>query len=876
MTLSGFLKSAAVFCCTFFAVFLHAQTIDDFSDGDLTSNPAWQGDTANFQVNAVFQLQLNAPEEGTSALFLPVGIPDSAVWELYFHLDFDPSSSNRLKVYLHSNSSSLGSGNGYFIQIGDDGTADAIKFYRQDGGNNTLLATSTSAAVAVSPTVRLKMTKENGDTWKLAADYAGGFNYSPEFEVTDATYSADNNGYFGLLCTYTATRKDKFYFDDLSIPSPIPDTEPPVLISATAVSASEVDVFFNESLEEVSATEPANFNINNGIGNPAAVFSDASDKTLLHLSLATPLVSLTSYTLTTSNISDLNNNISLAQSATFSYIKTATAVEYDILINEIMADPTPAVTLPQVEFIELFNRSGKVIDLSGFTFSSGGTPQVFPFFQMLPGSYVIVCDDSRVDSLSDYGEVVVLSSFPALTNEADDLTLRNAAGQIIHHVSYSSAWYKDAQKADGGWTLELINPLAPCKDEANWRASANLLGGTPGQPNSVLSAQPDETRPQLTSVYAAPETPDEVLLIFSKGLDEVTAVDPSNYQLSPFVPVGSATLSSPSGNSVLLKLAAPLQKSTMYEVYALNSITDCVGNPMMDSSFLLVALPEQSDPQDLVINEILFNPETGGVDFVEIFNRSDKIFNLGDLVIANIKTGIDTVVSKVKNDRLIFPQEYAVFTESPGDIINRYIVKNENALILNDLPAFNDDEGNVTIYRADSTGIIVIDAFDYSENFHFTLLEDINGVSLERLDPARPAQDRFNWHSAAAFAGFATPTYLNSQFFENQSVEDNFFTIPEPTFSPDADGYKDFLTIFYKLDKPGYVVKVKIFDAEGRPIKSLANNELLATEGFLRWDGDTDEKSKARIGIYVIWIELFNPDGTVRRVKKAAVVAGRL
>ena len=424
MTLSGFLKSAAVFCCTFFAVFLHAQTIDDFSDGDLTSNPAWQGDTANFQVNAVFQLQLNAPEEGTSALFLPVGIPDSAVWELYFHLDFDPSSSNRLKVYLHSNSSSLGSGNGYFIQIGDDGTADAIKFYRQDGGNNTLLATSTSAAVAVSPTVRLKMTKENGDTWKLAADYAGGFNYSPEFEVTDATYSADNNGYFGLLCTYTATRKDKFYFDDLSIPSPIPDTEPPVLISATAVSASEVDVFFNESLEEVSATEPANFNINNGIGNPAAVFSDASDKTLLHLSLATPLVSLTSYTLTTSNISDLNNNISLAQSATFSYIKTATAVEYDILINEIMADPTPAVTLPQVEFIELFNRSGKVIDLSGFTFSSGGTPQVFPFFQMLPGSYVIVCDDSKVDSLSDYGEVVVLSSFPALTNEADDLTVR--------------------------------------------------------------------------------------------------------------------------------------------------------------------------------------------------------------------------------------------------------------------------------------------------------------------------------------------------------------------------------------------------------------------------------------------------------------------
>ncbi|MCR5115413.1 MAG: hypothetical protein K6A95_07020, partial [Bacteroidales bacterium] len=47
---------------------LPAQVFDDFSDGDLTANPAWIGDTAQFCINAQRQLQLDAADGGNAYL----------------------------------------------------------------------------------------------------------------------------------------------------------------------------------------------------------------------------------------------------------------------------------------------------------------------------------------------------------------------------------------------------------------------------------------------------------------------------------------------------------------------------------------------------------------------------------------------------------------------------------------------------------------------------------------------------------------------------------------------------------------------------------------------------------------------------------------
>ena len=110
-----------------------AQFQDDFFDGNFDQNPQWFGDIANFQINANNELQLNAPSSGTSQLYVNAPTADSTVWEFYLNMDFSPSSGNRLKVYLSSDNTDFSASvNGYFIQIGESGSNDAIELGSKD------------------------------------------------------------------------------------------------------------------------------------------------------------------------------------------------------------------------------------------------------------------------------------------------------------------------------------------------------------------------------------------------------------------------------------------------------------------------------------------------------------------------------------------------------------------------------------------------------------------------------------------------------------------------------------------------------------------------------------------------------------------------
>ena len=100
--------------------------------------------------------------------------------------------------------------------------------------------------------------------------------------------------------------------------------------------------------------------------------------------------------------------------------------------------------------------------------------------------------------------------------------------------------------------------------------------------------------------------------------------------------------------------------------------------------------------------------------------------------------------------------------------------------------------------------------------------------------------------------------------------------IDEEKLSPDGDGYQDFLLIRYNMNRLGYVARVQIYDAVGRPIKMLVDAELFGQEGLLQWDGSNDKGEKASTGIYIVEIQLTHPDGTVKRYRKNCVVASKL
>lgn len=853
----------------------HAQIADDFSDGDLSQNPAWTGDPDSFRVNVAGELQLYAAVAGTARISVAGNIPDSAVWEFRFRLDFAPSNNNQLKIYLLADQADLAAANGYFLEIGETGSLDALRFYRQDAGVKTLLASGVPALVASNPDVRLRLRRTAAGEWSAEAA-AGSGAFQAQFSTSDATHAGGPNRHFGIQCIYTASNVTRFYFDDLSIAPDVPDTAPPVLLTAEANDAQTVTVRFNEMLDSLTAIDPARYSIDKGIGQPQTAVLLA-DRQSVRLGLATPL-STNTYTLEASGIKDAAGNAGAAQNAVFQFQKIEVAGEFDILINEIMADPTPGVGLPEVEWLELYNRSGKIIELSSLRIQdASGTPVVLPAHLFLPGTYVVLAAIVNAAAMQPVSTGPVLGAAigtTILNNDGDLLTLTDGAGNTIDRVSYTTDWHTDADKNEGGWSLERINPELPCLGRLNWQSCPVPPGGTPGAQNAAYQATLDQEPPRL--VYAFPETPNSVLLGFSEELDKTTAEILTEYNISPSINISSASIL-PARAFVRLSLATPLQPSVLYAVSTGSGVTDCSGNPVPPTDTIFIGLTEKPEPQDVVVNEVMFNPATGNGRYVEFYNRSDRIFNWSEFFIASFYDGAD--VNPVTHDRLFLPGQYAVFTEFPNNIRSTFSNIKPADVLENDLPSMADDAGNITLYWSKDGATVVLDSLNYSEDWHNALFSDgdRNGVALERLDPGGPTNLASNWSSASATVTGqpGTPTLPNSQRLNAAPNGPEWLTLPSSRLSPDADGFEDFLEIRYNLPRAGFFAAMTVFDSDGIPVKRLVRQELIGTEGILRWDGDLDGGGSARPGIYVLFLELFAPDGTTERLKKTVAVAAR-
>lgn len=855
-----------------FSLSAFAQFQDNFSDGNLDQNPTWLGDTSNFIVNLNNELQLNASASGTSQMYVNAPTADSTVWEFYVNMDFAPSTSNQLKVYLSSNNSDFsGVLNGYYILIGESGSDDAIELRRQDGTSSETLIRGTDGFVSAEPVlIKVRVVRDENYSWSLLVDYTGGNNYAFEGSAVDNIYTFGQ--FFGISCKYTSTRTDKFFFDDFYIFPLYQDTDAPQISQIEVVSENELTVIFNENVDAITSTDISNYTVNNGIGNPNQAVLDANDDKIVYLTFTNNFQDGSTNELTISGVEDEAGNAINVATINFQYIEVQIAGIYDIIINEIFADPTPSIGLPEVEFIEIFNRSTKNFNIENYTFSDASNDVLLPNVVLQSNEYAIICDEDDVAQFLQFGKVIGVESFPSLTNSGEILQLKNANNELIDAVEYDISWYQDNNKDEGGWTLERIYPNQPCLIGVdNWIVSENLIGGTPAAENSVVVADFDEKSPELVRVFPVSTT--EIRLFFNEKLNIERAANIGNYSINNNINIDSANLELPNLNTVLLTLTTPLQDNEIYTITIESNLNDCVNN-----SFSLLekeqqfAIPQPILQNDLIINEVLFNPNTGGNDFVEIYNLSDKVLNLNDLQIGAANGGLVDEVKPIDEERLIFPNEYLVLTENTFDIQNQYFTENIDALIETDLPSYPDDEGGVVLI---SNGEI-IDQFNYSEAFHFELLDDENGVSLERLSFTADTQDENNWHSAASTVGYATPTYLNSQAINSSTLSTDNFWLEKKTFSPDGDGFEDLLLLNYQLDAPDYVATIRIFDANGRQITTLINNQLLGNNGVIKWQGTNEDQMKAKVGIYIIHIQLFTPDGILEELKKTCVLARRL
>jgi len=127
---------------------------------------------------------------------------------------------------------------------------------------------------------------------------------------------------------------------------------------------------------------------------------------------------LQSYTLTVDGIADAEGNVAATQSQDFTFVQVEEAEAGDLIITELMPDPTPTRGLPETEYLEIYNRSGKVIELSTLGVGSGGSPEALPEVLLLPGEYVTVCDEEFTDAFAAFGLNVglMLAAYTAFDN----------------------------------------------------------------------------------------------------------------------------------------------------------------------------------------------------------------------------------------------------------------------------------------------------------------------------------------------------------------------------------------------------------------------------------------------------------------------------
>lgn len=846
-----------LFLSVHFSIF--GQLHESFTDSEFSSNPVWVGETAFFKVASNLELQSNGPN-ATAQIYLSTANERcrNTEWNFYARLDFDLTTSNWARVYLTSDrSDTKNNPKGYYVKF--EGATNSVDLYRQDSTTHTKLIAGKSGRAGKTSlnSFRIKVLCDPEGNWHLFSDSTGsGDRFEKEGSARDTTFP--NSQYSGVFFAHTSTRRTQFYFDEFTItPAPL------ALLAAEASTNNVVELTLNRVLNPTPVSS-AQFSFLPATVQAEAVSVHPVYKNKLILQLSSSLNTHTLYSVTVQGLQDEElNPIGFVNTASFQY---RLSTKYgDLILSELLPDPSPPVKLPETEYVELFNRTSDSMNLQGFTLSDGTSTTVLPSFKLASHAYVVICPASSLASFSIYTPVLGVSNFPSLNNSDDAIVLKNQKGQLLHEVRYTDLWYGDNVKKDGGWSLEIIDTDNPCGESFNWTASTDPTGGTPARENSVAARKPDLTAPQLLSATIVDST--HVHLLFDEKPD-VASLPLSFFRFDKMLQIQKATISSTIPEKIILEITPPFEKGELYTLLV-SGVRDCNGNSMYPEVSIPMLLPQEAAAGNILINEVLFNPRSGGYDFVELYNHSEKYIDLKNWQLANAQEGIVNTKKIISSESLILkPHEYIAFTENKSMLLNHYpLGRSERIVQLKSLPSYNDDKGSVILL---DKALLEHDRFDYSEKFHFALIDDKEGVSLERISPSEPTNNPHNWQSASSQSGYATPGYKNSQHATDS--EGSELWIEPKVFTPDENGHNDYTLIHYKFNKPGNMVNITIFDPYGRETLQLARNEFLATEGFYRWDGNNALNEKVRTGLYIVYFELFNLEGEVKKFKDTVVV----
>ncbi|MGL4957047.1 MAG: lamin tail domain-containing protein [Bacteroidales bacterium] len=740
--------------------------------------------------------------------------------------------------------------------IGIRGTSgdDTLRLYYLQNGTLTTIISTQQRVNGKKLSVLLQRSKGNSFTFSVGEGTE--FQDMQDYRRENVPYEFGGNN-IGVQMFTNATNQKTLAVDNIKANFAL---KPLQITNATRTAINKIKVEYNKVLNLQNVQNSQKYAWRNTQGKVVQpIYAEAEGKNAVILTFAKD-ISTDIYTLQMLNFEDEFGNVESAEIQ----VPIKSYTYGDIVFSELMIKPNTESEFPE-EYIELYNRSDEDIDMSNWKIERPSNQGRITAGVIKSKEYALIgkpaCEQGSLE----------VSNRPNLLDAGTTLTLKDDCDVPIAIVSYSDTWYADdVKKSEGGWSLEKLDLNNLQETAALWRASVDERRGTPCAPNSVATTLKD-TEPPVCIGFSIDKQ--YVNLQFNEVLSAEHLIPP-NFELEGGY--GSAThlyFSQTEPTSIRLAFAHILEQNKAYRILSQNSICDLAGECItsFEQEIGFGGLPKSND---IVINEVLFNPNSGGVDFVELYNRSNNIVELEDIKIANRKTTSSLIDKMYSLPRYtLFPNTYVVLSTNPDIVQSQYSCKNPQAFIrLNTLPTYANEQGCVVLLNTDST---LLEEFYYTDKMHNNILSNKKGVSLERINPNRPVNEQSNWLSAAQLFGFATPTYKNSQHSDSEGDTERVVSISPEVFSPDGDGFDDALFINYNLPQSGYIANVRVFNAAGKLVKTLLQNVTLATEGRFSWDGIGNNGSLVPIGVYVVHIEFFALNGKVKRYKRTCVVAKR-
>ncbi|MFA8299000.1 MAG: lamin tail domain-containing protein [Hyphomicrobiales bacterium] len=838
-----------LFVSTLYAFNVYSQIYDDFSDNNLYDSPKWAGNIKHFCINKSQQLQLNATKAGKSSIAFQGIYTQDIEWKLFVQLNFKPSESNQLLYWLNTDIPVCNKKRkGIYLHIGENGDNDTPELIYTDGEEKHIILRLKDGLANNKCQFYINIKYLDNHRWELwlsdSKYEALTLKASAEYQLPKV-YKCTS-----IECHYTKSNATDFIFDDIYNGAIIVDNTSPKVIDYDIISINNVLLTFSESLDKRSAINYNNYTITDNNIHPDTIRLEGLSNNKVKLIFNTPLAVNKHINLNVKEVEDLFGNEMESHNIKLYY---PLAQKYDIIISEIMFDPTPSVLLPPYEYIELYNRSDIATNLQNWTLNIGDKSLKLPDSIIKPKEFMILCNSGKAyEQLKAHLPDINITAVPSfsLPNDRNQLSLFNTVNQEVHSTTWDVDFHQSKAYKEGGYSLEIIDINNPCWKKS-YLTSCSDKGGSPGF--FTTSEINEEMKASIQDLIIEEKN----LLTFDINfhIDKEEDLYPEDFSFTPDDIQVKDCLFNEDSYRYELYLNNKIQESKIYNISIDRSIYNCIQEKTIinyDSSFVLPSIALEND---ITINEIMFNPIQNKPEYIELYNNSENIIDLSKISIgyASGSAEILSYSQLCENKELIYPDMFALLSSDTAVILGEIQCNNHDVInLVSPIRSLNNTAAKICLKNEVQT---TIDYFEYNESLHHHSLYDLRGVALEKISSCKLSYISSNWTSASRDSNFNTPACVNSQSLISSEKQDKKFKLLYDEISPNNDGYHDFLIINYQLNKGNFNINSTIYDLNGNKIKEISNNELSSSQGSIIWDCKSDFQTVCKKGIYIIIIQ---------------------